>query len=141
VRAIVVNPKLALVSASAESLEALQSAADRAELSLRDVGPNGAGISATIPLFSVPDFGRAKETLESASLAGYSLEAGLSELSAIGAGIGDDLERCQRAFSALGSEPRFIVMKPRRVSAVAASAAVRAAEASWHRLFVESTEY
>jgi aspartate kinase len=137
-RAIVLNSKLALISAAAEASDALRSAVERAELPLRDVALQGACVRATIPLFGVPDFGRASAALNSAKLPGYRLEAGLSELSAIGANIGADVTRYENALDTLGTEPRLTVVTPRRISVVAPTAIVQRAEAEWHRLFVEA---
>jgi aspartate kinase len=134
-RAVVTCPQVALLSAAVSARDALAAAIAEAGLPLRDLRLLPDRAVATVPLTSVPDFGRARVYLERQHLPGLHIDERCAELCA----LGDDAQaHSERLLAALAGTPRFALSELRRVTALVTPEAAPAAEREWHRLFVEA---
>jgi aspartate kinase len=134
-RAVVGERKLALLRSTGDAT-ALLAAAAEAELPLRDIAVDAAGLTASISLLNAPDLAQFRERARRAGP--FSLEAGMGQVSLVGVGAGDEAATVAAALRALPVPPVWFTSSPLRVSAFVAEAAVPDAERAWHAAFVES---
>ncbi len=135
-RAVVGDRKLALLRSSGDTTALLAAAAD-ANVPLRDVTLDGAGLTASISLLNAPDL---RHFCELARRTGpFSLEAGMGQVSLVGVGVGNEPATIAAARRALPEAPSWFTSSPLRVSAFLPEGAVPDAERAWHAAFVGTT--
>jgi aspartate kinase len=129
--AIVLDSKLAWVTAPNAARERVLAAAETAGIPVRDAW-FAEHSSVLLSLTSVPDFGRAKQLL---------LEAGASEVrvdiaavSAVAVGVGREPARLARALACVPERALGTSLSPLRLSAIVALNDAPALERAWHEL-------
>ncbi len=135
-RAVVVQRKLALLSAPASSTPALVAAAAASGLPLRDLAIRPEGVVAVAPLLNVPDFARVRRELEAAGVAGLVIEEGLGSVSLVGVEIGTRADVIGDALRDLPGPARWVLSSPLRLSCVLPDTALESVERAWHARFV-----
>jgi aspartate kinase len=130
-RAVVVDPRLALLRCPAASLRALFEATQRADLSLRDGVYVDGALRATLPLSAVPS---PPSTLAALAheVPGLEITTGVGSVSVIGVGAGAEPLELSRFMSAVGERPLLTFSSPLRATALLPLDALGPAEAALH---------
>jgi aspartate kinase len=134
--AVVGERRLARLRVEAGAAGRLLAGARQLELGVRDAALHGEAFVALVPLLSVPDSSRVRESLSALALPGFAWEEGLGAVSLVGVGGGDP-GVLARALELGGESLRGVTSGPLRVSVIVPEAAVEEGERAFHREFVE----
>jgi aspartate kinase len=126
-RAVVVDPKIALLRVSRTDMASLLGACARADLTLRDTIYAGDTYSAILPLTGVPSPDATLASLAQA-VTHLQIQTDVGTLSSVGVGAGAEAAELATFLAELGSDPLLLVATPLRVTAVLPHAVLPAAE-------------
>jgi aspartate kinase len=130
-RAIVVDPKVALLRCPQSQMHALLAACSAAELTLRDSVFQDDTFRATLALSAVPGADATLSALE-ARVSGLEVTRNVGTVSSVGVGVGGDAARVAEFLNALGVPPLLSIASPLRMTALLPEAALARAEQALH---------
>jgi aspartokinase len=133
--AVVVDAKIAWLSAPAERAESVLAAVAAAELPVREVSV-GATLELVLSLLSAPDFSARKPALAAAGTS--QLREDVSAVSVVGVGVTSSGTRLAKALALLPAATLASHAGPLRLTALVPNGDAEALERAWHALFVEN---
>jgi aspartate kinase len=136
-RAVVRDPRVALLEVAPDSLERVLEVLAACRLSVADLAAAGGGLSLTLSLVNAPDWPAARRALESRAL-GARIDEEVARLSVVGVDLGDRpevLSRFTRLLREAGASSRALAGGPLGMRAVVPRAQSEEAERLLHAGF------